>query len=168
MNSGRVIVLNQDYSILGTTTFKKAIRLLVKEKAVSVKDSFFRIHEEMFAPLVIRLVKAIRNLWRVRVPWSKANIFVRDNHICQYCGTKLGKRQCTVDHVIPRSKGGKNKWDNSVCSCFSCNNKKGDRLPSEAGMSLLRKPLIPTIMSFLLMKIKAEGLSSILEELGIY
>ena len=164
----RIIVLNADYSILGTTTLKRAIRLLVKEKAVSVKDSAFRIHKDMLAPLVIRLIKAIRNLWRIKVPWSKSNIFVRDNFTCQYCGVKLGKRQCTVDHVIPKSRGGKNKFDNVVCSCFECNNKKGDRLPSEAGMTLKRKPLIPTIMSFLLMKIKAEGLEGILKELDIY
>jgi len=164
----QVIVLKNDFSILGTTTFKKAIRLLVKEKAVSVKDSDHKIHETMFAPLVIRLVKAIRNLWRKKVPWNKRNIFVRDNYICQYCGIKLGKRNCTVDHIIPKSQGGKNKWENTVCSCFKCNNEKGDRSPFEAQMSLKKIPTTPTIMSFILTKIKVEGLSTILEELGIY
>ena len=66
-HTSRVIVLKNDFSILGTTTFKKAIRLIVKEKAVIVAESTKKIHDNMFAPLVIRLVKAIRNLWRVRI-----------------------------------------------------------------------------------------------------
>ncbi len=166
--TSRVIVLNNDYSILGTTSFKKAIRLLVKEKAVAIANSEFKIHKDLFAPLVIRLVKAIRNLWRVRVPWNKNNVFVRDNFICQYCGIQITKKRCTIDHIIPKAQGGKNKWDNTVCSCFKCNNTKGDRTPSEANMTLKKIPVTPTIMSFLLMKIEAEGLTGILKELGIY
>lgn len=164
----RVIVLNNDFSILGTTSYKKAIRLLVKEKAVAIANSDIKIHTDLFAPLVIRLIKAIRNLWKIRVPWNKNNVFVRDENICQYCGDKLSKSRCTIDHVVPKAQGGKNKWDNTVCSCFKCNNAKGDRTPQEAGMFLQRTPTTPTIMSFMLMKIKSDGLEGILEELGVY
>ena len=95
-------------------------------------------------------------------------MFVRDEYTCQYCGDKLGKKSCTVDHIIPKSQGGKNKWENTVTCCFDCNNKKDRHLPSECGMVLLKKPLTPTIMSFILLKIKSEGLEGILKELGIY
>jgi len=164
----RVIVLNNDFSILGTTSYKKAIRLLVKEKAVSVADTGIKIHKNLFAPLVIRLVYAIRNLWRIKVPWNKNNVFVRDNYKCQYCDAHLPKQKCTIDHVIPKAQGGKNKWENTVTACFGCNNHKGDRTPLEAKMVLINNPITPSIMSFLLMKIKAEGLEGILKELRIY
>ena len=164
----RCIVLNSDMSILGTTSYKRAIRLVVTGKAESLMDSDRRIHPTMLVPSVIRLVKAIRNLWRKEVPWSKQNVHVRDKFICQYCSIKIPKSKATIDHVIPRDQGGKNRWDNTVCACFECNNKKENRTPSEAGMSLRKKPVAPTIMEFLMKKIKAEGLDGVLKELGIY
>lgn len=164
----RAIVLNQDMTILGTTTAKRAIRLVVTGKAEALAESDHRIHPSMYVPTVIRLMKAIRNLWRREVPWSKQNVHVRDNFICQYCGTKIAKNKATIDHVIPRAQGGKNRWDNTVCSCYECNNSKEDRTPSQANMSLIRKPFKPTIMEFLMRKIKSEGLAEILKEMGIY
>jgi 5-methylcytosine-specific restriction endonuclease McrA len=164
----KCIVLNSDMSILGTTDYKRAIRLVVTGKAESLVDTNRQIHPEMFVPAVIRLVKAIRNLWRKRVPWSKQNVHVRDKFICQYCGTKIPKNKATIDHVIPQAQGGKNSWENCVCSCFRCNNYKEDRTPSEANMSLKKKPVAPTIMEFLYKKIKADGLEEVLKELGVY
>ena len=164
----RVIVLNSDMSILGTTTYKRAIRLIVTGKAESLKDSERRIHPSMLVPLVIKLVKAIRNLWRKQVPWSKHNIHIRDGFKCQYCGNLVQKSKITIDHVIPKDQSGKNSWTNCVSSCFGCNNKKQNRTPSQANMSLIRRVTTPTIMEFLLLKIKAEGLSEILKELGVY
>lgn len=164
----KVIVLNADMTILGTTNYKRAIRLLVTGKAEAVAESDIRIHPKVLVPLVIRLIKAIRSLWRKEVPWSKVNVHCRDKYICQYCGVEVAKSKATIDHVIPASKGGKNTWDNTVCSCYQCNNKKEDRLPSEAKMTLVRKPYKPTIMEFLIRKIESEGLEKMLKSLGIY
>ena len=164
----KVIVLNADMTILGTTNYRRAIKLIVKGRAEALVDSEKRIHPSMAIPLVIRLVKAIRSLWRKEVPWSKANVAARDNYKCQYCGVSLAKNKATIDHVIPRAQGGKNGWLNTVCACFDCNNKKEDRTPSQAKMGLSRQPFKPSIMEFLLMKIKADGLEGVLIDLGVY
>lgn len=164
----RCIVLNADMTILGTTDAKRAIRLVVTGKAESLVDTDKRIHPTMNVPAVIRLVKAIRSLWRKQVPWSKANVHVRDRYICQYCGIRVTRSEATIDHVIPQAQGGKNGWENTVTSCFPCNNDKSDRTPSEANMALRRRPVTPTIMEFLYKKIKSEGLEEVLHELGVY
>lgn len=164
----RCIVLNQDMTILGTTTYKRAIKLIVKGRAEVLAESDRMVHPTMYIPKVIRLIKAIRNLWRTSVPWSKQNVHVRDLFRCQYCGEYISKNKVTIDHVIPVAQGGKNKWENTVCSCFNCNNTKEDRTPSQAHMSLLRQPYQPTIMEFMLRKIKSEGLDRTLKDLGIY
>ena len=164
----KVIVLNNDMTVLGTTNYKRAIRLVVTGKAETLAESGVRIHKSMLIPLVIRLVKAIRNLWSKQVPWSKNNVHVRDKFICQYCEAKLDKKKLTIDHVIPVSRGGKNSWGNTVCSCFACNNIKRSRTPNEASMPLSKKPIQPTIMEFLLSKVESEGLEQVLQDLGIY
>ena len=166
----QVIVLNTDMTILGTTHWKRAMILIAKGKAeVLAEDTENRIHPTVLMPKVIRLITAIRNLWRTQVPWSKANVHVRDMYTCQYCGKKLKRNKATIDHVIPQAQGGKNKWDNTVTACFPCNNEKRDRTPSEARMGLRKGlPHQPTIMEFLIRKVKAEGLDEVLKELGIY
>ena len=163
-----VIVLNADMSILGTTTFKRAINLIVKGRAEVLAEADELVHPTMYIPKVIRLLKAIRNLWKKEVPWSKGSVHIRDRYVCQYCGEHLPKKQATIDHVMPVAKGGKNKWTNTVCACKPCNNKKEDFLASEVHMSLLRRPYQPTIMEFILLKIEQDGLAGILQELGIY
>ena len=75
--------------------------------------------------------------------FSKRNIFIRDNFTCQYCGKELPIKELTVDHVIPRSKGGKDTWDIVVTSCKTCNNKKGDKTPKQAGLKIMKKPKVP-------------------------
>jgi 5-methylcytosine-specific restriction endonuclease McrA len=153
---------------LGTTTYKRAIRLIVTGKAEAIANSEIKIHPTINVPLVIRLVKAIRNLWRTKVPWNKSNVHVRDDYTCQYCSLKLQSNQATVDHVIPKDQGGKNDWENTVCSCFACNNTKGNKTPNQARMTLKRKPYTPTIMEFMMMKIQSDGLYELLKDLGIY
>lgn len=168
MVNHRVIVLSNDMTVLGTTSVKRAVRLITVGKAEVLAESNTQIHPTMFLPKVIRLIKAIRNLWKTQVPWSKQNVHVRDMYTCQYCGKKLSRSACTVDHVIPVAQGGKNRWDNTVCSCYACNNSKEDRTPSQAHMTLLKQPTTPTIMEFMFRKIKADGLEEVLKELGIY
>lgn len=164
----KVIVLNPDMTVLGTTSYQRAICLVVTGKAEALAESDRLIHPTMFVPLVIRLIKAIRNLWTKQIPWSKQNVHVRDKYTCQYCGTSLPKSKATIDHVIPVARGGKNSWTNTVCSCFECNNRKQDRTPNEANMPLKKKPIQPTIMEFLLQRIESEGLEGTLKSLGIY
>ena len=80
---------------------------------------------------------------RKEVKFTRHNIFERDKNTCQYCGKHFDKRDLNLDHVIPRDKGGLTTWENIVCSCIACNTRKGNRLPHQAGMKLIRKPERP-------------------------
>ena len=166
-----VVLLNSDYTTLGIISWRKAVRLMVKKKVEIVKASTRVIHNfeqtvEIVIPLVLRLIKLVRALWKVRVPFNKKALLMRDNHKCQYCGCELN-RNATIDHVIPRSKGGKSTFDNCVAACTPCNNKKDDRLPSIAKMYPKQKPHTPTINEFIMLSIKNAGLDALLAELGI-
>lgn len=164
----RVILLNSDYSFLNTIHWKKAMRLLSKGKVEVLKatERILRSSDrtwEMYIPKILRLVKLVRSIYKAKVPWNKKNVIVRDKSICQFCGKK--ERKMTVDHVIPSSRGGKSTFENCVCSCKLCNNIKGDKTPSEAQMSLKRRPWQPTIMEFINIKMKTLGIDKILKEL---
>ena len=93
-------------------------------------------------PKVIRLLFYDR-LPQTRVKFNRRNIFARDESRCQYCGKKFPTPELSLDHVIPRSRGGRTSWENLVCSCTHCNARKGGRLPEEAGLKLVRKPVKP-------------------------
>ena len=97
-------------------------------------------------PSVIRLLRYYRVPYRV-IELSRKNILRRDNYQCQYCGKKT--HALTIDHVIPKSRGGADTWDNLVAACVKCNNKKGNRTPEEAHMPLIRKPRKPNHILFL-------------------
>lgn len=164
----RVILLNSDYSFLNTINWKVAIRMLVKGKVEIVKatDKILRNAEgtwEIIIPRILRLVKLVREIYKTRVPFSKKNVLNRDRFLCQYCGKKDYK--LTIDHIIPKSKGGKTTFDNCVASCKPCNNFKNNRTPRGAGMILKRQPFQPTIMEFINIKMKLLGVDKILEEL---
>jgi 5-methylcytosine-specific restriction endonuclease McrA len=163
------VLLNSDYSPLGIISWKKAMKLICKKKVDVIKYSEIVISnfEKTFVtkiPLIIKLVKLIRTLWRVRVPFSKRTVIIRDNFVCAYCGVRVLKG-LTIDHVIPKSKGGKSTFENTVSCCFDCNNKKDNRTPSEAKMYLKFKPYTPTIMEFLVRSIKQSGMEETLNEL---
>jgi 5-methylcytosine-specific restriction endonuclease McrA len=114
----------------------------------------------------MKLIKLIRTLYVSRVPFSKKNVLVRDGFICAYCGAK--RQRLTIDHIIPKSKGGKANFENCVSSCKPCNNKKGDRTPREALMYLKVKAYQPTISEFLRLKVKKLGINDVLRDMGIY
>jgi 5-methylcytosine-specific restriction endonuclease McrA len=166
----KVVVLNTDMTVFGTTTWENAICMIERERAESVVDSKILIHtrRKIYKPLVIRILNTVRFLWKKAVPWSKPNVHTRDNYTCQYCVIPLSKKEVTIDHVIPRGRGGKNSWANTVCSCFSCNNKKGNKTPSEANMFLKKQPVRPTIMEFILAKVRQEGVESLLKDLDYF
>jgi len=153
-----VIVLNADYSFLGNVDWQRSIVLLYQNKAQIVKEtervvSNFDKSYQFVIPRIIRLFKHVKKVFKNKVPYSKYNIFLRDNFVCQYCGKKLQKHECTVDHIIPKSNNGKSTWLNCATSCKSCNNKKGDKsLKEMIGWKLNKKPYKPSISDFLRMK----------------
>lgn len=94
-------------------------------------------------PAVMRLKQYIRPYLSLSVRLSRQNIFLRDNHVCQYCATKFSEKKLTIDHVIPLSKGGRHEWTNVVTACSRCNNRKGDKSVEKANLKLLNRPEKP-------------------------
>jgi len=167
----KVILLNSDYSFLNVVSWKRAVRLMVKGKAevVEASNKIIRNAErtiELLIPKVLRLVKLVRSIYKTKVPFSKKNVMVRDNFTCAYCGKT--EQRLTIDHIIPKSKGGKSTFENCVASCKPCNNRKNNRTPSEANMFLKKKPFQPTIMEFFIIKMKRLGVYEVLKDLGLY
>ena len=139
------LILSAAYEPLAITTAKRAITLLVKEAAGLVEDYGIVVHKSgTLLPSVIRLRQYRYIPTRVTV-LTRKNVFMRDHYICQYCGEKFDPRRLTLDHVIPRSQGGRNTFENLVSCCVPCNHKKADRTPEEANMKLINKPRPLTI-----------------------
>jgi 5-methylcytosine-specific restriction endonuclease McrA len=106
-------------------------------------DDFIRtVHFEIQVPRIIRLLTYDR-VPRQKVKFNRRNLFARDGNRCQYCGKKFATDGLSLDHVVPRSRGGEATWDNIVCACLRCNVRKGGRTPREAGMKLIREPVEP-------------------------
>jgi 5-methylcytosine-specific restriction endonuclease McrA len=147
--SRKVLVLNADYSALSVCGMYKAFLLVYLEKAEVVNisdDMLIRTVDKAYqAPSVIRLTSYI-NIPFKGVMMNRQNIFKRDNNRCVYCSSKA---DLTLDHVLPRSRGGKSTWTNLVTACKRCNAKKGDFLPEEANMKLPYKPFKPSFILFL-------------------
>ncbi|MEL7146232.1 MAG: HNH endonuclease [Bacteroidota bacterium] len=147
--SRKVLVLNQDYSPITVCSVQRAFLLVYLDKAElinSVKDNFLRTVSTSFPlPAVIRINKYINIPYR-GVVLTRQNIFKRDNHECQYCGSK---KELTLDHVTPKSKGGKSTWTNLVTACQKCNARKGDYDLQTAEMALKSKPVKPSYIMFL-------------------
>jgi 5-methylcytosine-specific restriction endonuclease McrA len=140
-----VLVLNADCGPLHRVSVRHAIRMLFREVAVvheARPDSRIGIYP---IPTVVRLVSYVVTRWRrSRGPsWSRAGVLARDGRRCGFCGGAAG----TVDHVLPRSRGGGDTWENTVAACGRCNNRKGNRTPAEARMPLRRTPVAPTWMA---------------------
>lgn len=149
-----VLVLNFTYEALNVTNFQRAVKLVFSGKAEVVHGYESRLlaspRFEMRMPSIIRMLYYIRRPSQ-KVALTKKNILLRDDYKCQYCGIK-GERMMTVDHVIPRSKGGPSTWENLVCACMRCNNRKNNRLPEHANMVLLRKPRMPKYIPWIQVK----------------
>ena len=138
---GQVLVLNASYEPLNITTWRRAMVMMLKGKAESLEqDESHEIRRGTHLPTVIRLRQYVRVPFR-QVPLTRRNVFYRDNHSCQYCG--CSGEPLSIDHVIPRSRGGPDDWDNITTACLSCNVRKGNRTPGEAEMPLKRVPRRP-------------------------
>ena len=150
LDAPRVLVLNAAYEVLGLASIKRAVLLVLGGGAEMVSESGLYLNTpsaRIPVPSVVRRKRMVRRR-PGRVPLNRRNVLRRDRYTCQYCGQKGG--ELTVDHVLPKSRGGKSTWDNLVAACRSCNLRKGDRTPEEAGMRLLRPPKPPRVPLFLL------------------
>ena len=137
-----VLVLNASYEPINVCAVRRALVLLLKGLAAEEEPSLLAVHSPSLAvrvPSVIRLLE-YRRIPRQTRALSRKNILVRDHHRCQYCTRIYAANDLTLDHVVARSRGGKSTWENLVACCRRCNNQKGDRLPEEAGMTLMRRP----------------------------
>ena len=140
----RVLLLNVTYEPLTTVGLRRAVCLVLGDKAEVVHDDagglMLRSTSVVLAmPSVIRLRRYVRVPYRSRVPLTRGALMRRDNYLCGYCGRKAE----TIDHVVPRSRGGTHTWENCVASCMRCNHSKADRLVEELGWTLRCAPAVP-------------------------
>jgi 5-methylcytosine-specific restriction endonuclease McrA len=150
----RVLVLNASYEPLRLVSVRRAVILLLQEKAELVEALTQQLRASSFAcqtPLVIRLVRYVALPRRTRLPFSRRGVLLRDRETCQYCGAQPGRAHLTLDHVLPRAQGGRSEWENVVSACYSCNHRKGGRTPEQAGMALRSKPRQPRYAAFVLL-----------------
>lgn len=139
-----VLVLNAGYEPLHRVSVRHAIKMIVREVAV-IEEAADEMYGPFPKPLVLRLVKYVKLTWRnIKPRFSKRRLFERDGHTCGYCG----KPANTVDHIVPRSRGGLTEWLNTVASCLKCNHKKGNRTPEEAGMKIHTRIYEPSWYDF--------------------
>jgi 5-methylcytosine-specific restriction endonuclease McrA len=149
-DGGRVLVLNATYEPINVCTVRRAVVLLLKEKAEVIEHGRWDLHsvsQTIQRPVVIRLVSYVRiprDTHRRKI--TRRAVFARDGWTCQYCGSRSN---LTVDHVIPKSKGGSSSWENIVASCAPCNRRKGNALPRQVGMQLLKRPRTPHATVFI-------------------
>ena len=139
-----VLVLNQSYEPLNICRVRRAVVLLYQSKAEMLENGSGFIHSascEFPVPSVIRLASMIKRPYHVGRKLTRLEVFKRDQYTCQYCGKEA--RQLTLDHVIPRYRGGEHTWENVVSACVPCNRRKAGRTPQEAGMRLIRQPARP-------------------------
>jgi 5-methylcytosine-specific restriction endonuclease McrA len=145
-----VLVLNQNYEPLSVCTTRRAVVLVFLGKAEVIEARNGRHlrspNREVAAPSIVRLGLYVKRPQK-RVVLTRRNIVKRDGHRCQYCGQS--RTAMTVDHVIPKNRGGDDSWENLVCACVRCNNRKGDRTPEEAGLSLRRRPRRPNHITYI-------------------
>jgi len=176
-----VLVLNRYYMAVHVISVRRAFCLLFKELAEVITiddgrylsfnfaswrevsearalfkepdDDFIRtVQFEIQVPRIIRLLTYER-FPRQKVKFNRKNLFARDGNRCQYCGKKFPTTELSLDHLVPRSRGGRATWDNIVCACLRCNVRKGGRTPREAGMRLIREPLEPKTSPVLSLKL---------------
>jgi 5-methylcytosine-specific restriction endonuclease McrA len=145
----QTLVLNATYEPLRIVSWQRAITLLFQGKVevIAVHDREIRgVTVRVRLPSVLRLLRHVRvKRGFAEVPFSRANVYARDEHRCQYCGKILPPVALTFDHVVPVAQGGRKAWDNIVTCCIPCNRRKGDRLPEEAGLRLIRRPRRPDL-----------------------
>lgn len=141
----KALLLDSSYYPVQIVDWKKAMVLFFTGRAEVVehhdKVKIRSTNAHFKLPKVMRLFGAFKRYTNVK--FNRTNVFARDRHLCQYCGERFPRDELTLDHVLPKSRGGKTDWNNIVTSCHDCNNRKADRTPRECGFTLLRKPRQP-------------------------
>ena len=153
---------------MGNVEWQRSIVLLYQGKAEIIKETEKVIYNtdksySYVVPRVIRLIQYVTQIFKNKIPYSKSNVFLRDRFKCQFCGKKLVKNECTVDHVVPKAKGGKSSWINCVTACKRCNGEKGDRDLYDTHFRLLREPVAPSVADFA--RIKSIQMVDILKDI---
>ena len=183
-----VLVLNKHYAAVRVISARRAFCMLFKDIAeiVSVEDSRFLSYDfdswrelselrakyeredhdwvrcvrfDLAVPRIIRLLLYDR-LPRTNVRFTRRNIYARDGNHCQYCGRRFSTSELSLDHIVPRSQGGASDWTNVVCSCVTCNVRKGGRTPREAHMKLIREPAKPKRSPIVVLRLGSKKYSS--------
>ncbi len=168
MISGPCLVLNKSFAPVHITSVKRAICLVFKGLAKIVDEQYqvfdfsswsdlsAKMHDEhiQLTQRIIRCPRVVMlqfydKLPRQHIRFSRENVYLRDKNTCQYCGKKFSRAELNIDHVVPVSQGGGTTWDNVVCSCLLCNNRKGGRTPEQARIHLLSKPASPKYSLFM-------------------
>ena len=143
-----VLVLNENYEALNICRVRRAVILVIRGKAEVIENGRGELHAmntSVPIPSVVRLTQFVKRP-RQRKRLTRFEVFNRDKYTCQYCGRET--KDITLDHILPKSRGGGHEWDNVVGCCFACNLKKAGHTPAEAGMKLLRQPLPPPPAAF--------------------
>jgi len=161
-----VLVLNRSFLPIHVTTARRAFSLLYRGTAQAVNERYETFDFESWAELGLAAREEAVGIaaGRIAVPrvillsqfdripvrqvrFNRANIYARDKSTCQYCGKRFARSLLNLDHVVPRSQGGRSTWENVVCSCIDCNRRKGGRTPEQAGLRLIRRPSKPRWIS---------------------
>lgn len=149
MSGGRpTLLLNSSYEPLKAISWQRAITMVWLDKVEVIRSYETRLHSTRWTvemPAVVRLRHFVKR-HRMRIAFSRRNVFLRDGHRCQYCLITFPASELTCDHVVPRSRGGSSGWDNMVTACGPCNRKKGNRTPEQARMKLAKPPRRPEML----------------------
>lgn len=147
----KVLLLDSALSPIRPISWKRAMILCFQKKAHVLEEQMSSVSGETWSykiPSVIQLKNYSSKQWDRHVRFNRKNVFLRDNFMCQYCYQKFAPQRLTLEHVVPRCRGGGTSWSNVVTACRPCNQKKGHRLPHEAGMKLRHNPTKPQGLDF--------------------
>lgn len=157
----QTLVLNASYEVMKIVNWKKAVTWYFLDKVDIIEEYSDNIRTpsiEMKVPAVVKYKKLIKPKYR-SLKFSRTNVYARDNFMCQYCTRNCIKSKITLDHVIPRSRGGPSSWLNCVACCVECNVKKADKTPKEAGMRLLQEPRQPNQMEAFALSVRVKAVT---------
>ncbi|MCX6646776.1 MAG: HNH endonuclease [bacterium] len=155
---GKVLVLNLDYQPINICGTRRAVKLLYLGKAEIIEGRQTYLNSPSGSIQYPSVIKLSYLIYRPHpeVKLSRKSVLARDGYRCQYCGRTNVKM--TIDHIVPRNKGGGFKWENLVCACHACNAKKGDRTPQDAGMKLISQPKRPSYIPYISYAIVDRGM----------
>ncbi len=142
------LLLNGTFECISFLVPRKIFKLLAKEKIEVLEhwdeEVSFGNGNIIYYPAVVRLKHHVRWIPK-KMRFNRTGVFRRDQFSCQYCSKTVATTKLTIDHILPRARGGESNWANCCAACFTCNNKKGNKTPEEAGMALIKKPIVPQL-----------------------